>query len=165
MVSYVLTCLTASSHPVTALCPTYTEVIHVWRTVKGGPHEHVVETRRGRRCRRCHWRSRGPDAARAEPAARAYIIAEVQVTDPEAYKPYIPKAAQIVAQYGGQYLARGGKTESLEGAEPAGRVAIVQFPSMADLQKFWNSPEYREVAPIRRGASKSRLFVVEGVSP
>jgi uncharacterized protein (DUF1330 family) len=98
-------------------------------------------------------------------AHRTYLIAEVQVTDPEAYKPYIPKAAQIVAQYGGQYLARGGKTESLEGAEPAGRVAIVQFPNMADLQKFWNSPEYREVAPIRRGASKSRFFVIEGVSP
>ena len=101
----------------------------------------------------------------AQSTPRAYLIAEVQVTDSEAYKPYIPKAAQIVAQYGGQYLARGGKTESLEGAEPAGRVAVVQFPSMADLHKFWNSPEYREVALIRRGASKSRFFVIEGVSP
>jgi uncharacterized protein (DUF1330 family) len=102
---------------------------------------------------------------RAQSPPRAYIIAEVQVTDPEAYKPYIPKSAQIIAQYGGQYLARGGKTEALEGAEPAGRVAIVQFPSMAELQKFWNSPEYREAAPIRRGASTSRLLVIEGVSP
>ena len=107
----------------------------------------------------------GVQMLQAQSTPRAYLIAEVQVTDPEAYKPYIPKAAQIVAQYGGQYLARGGKTESLEGAEPAGRVAIVQFPSMAELQKFWSSPEYREVAPIRRGASKSRLFVIEGVSP
>ena len=107
----------------------------------------------------------GVQMLHAQSTPRAYLIAEVQVTDPEAYKPYIPKAAQIVAQYGGQYLARGGKTESLEGAEPAGRVAVVQFPSMADLQKFWNSPEYREVAPIRRGASTSRFFVTEGVSP
>src|SRR5262245_3469975 len=107
----------------------------------------------------------GAQMLHAQSTPRAYLIAEVQVTNAEAYKPYIPKAAQVVAQYGGQYLARGGKTESLEGAEPAGRVAIVQFPSMADFQKFWTSPEYREVAPIRRGASNSRFFVIEGVSP
>jgi uncharacterized protein (DUF1330 family) len=107
----------------------------------------------------------GVQMLHAQSTPRAYLIAEVQVTDPEAYKPYIPKAAQVVAQYGGQYLARGGKTESLEGAEPAGRVAVVQFPSMADLHKFWSSSEYREVAPIRHGASKSRFFVIEGVSP
>jgi uncharacterized protein (DUF1330 family) len=101
----------------------------------------------------------------AQSTPRAYLIAEVQVTDPEAYKPYIPKAAQIVAQYGGQYLARGGKTESLEGAEPAGRVVLVQFPSLAALHQCWHSPEYREVAPIRRGASQSRFFVIEGVAP
>ena len=58
-----------------------------------------------------------------------------------------------------------GKSESLEGTEPAGRIAVVQFPSMAELKKFYNSPEYREVAPIRQKASKSRFFAVEGVSP
>ena len=107
----------------------------------------------------------GGQMLHAQSAPRAYLVAEVKVTDSEAYKPYIPKAARIVEQYGGQYLARGGKIASLEGAEPSGRVAILQFPSMADLQKFWNSPEYAEVAPIRRGASTSRFFVIEGVSP
>jgi len=107
----------------------------------------------------------GVQMLQAQSTPKAYLLAEVQVTDPEAYKPYIPAAAQIVAKYNGQYLARGGKAESLEGAEPAGRVAIVQFPSMAELQRFYNSPEYREVAPIRRGASKSRFFAIEGVSP
>jgi uncharacterized protein (DUF1330 family) len=107
----------------------------------------------------------GAQMLQAQGSPRAYLVAEVQVTDTEAYKPYIPKAAQIVAQHGGQYLARGGKSESLEGAEPAGRIAVVQFPSMAELKKFYNSPEYREVAPIRQKASKSRFFAVEGVSP
>ena len=107
----------------------------------------------------------GVQMLHAQGTAPAYLIAEVQVTDPEEYKPYIPTAAQIVAQYGGKYLARGGKTMPLEGAEPAGRVAIVQFPSVDALEKFYNSPEYREVAPIRQKASKSRFFVVEGLSP
>jgi uncharacterized protein (DUF1330 family) len=101
----------------------------------------------------------------AESTAPAFLVAEVQLTDPDAIKPYGAKAPQIVVQHGGQYLARGGKTESLEGMELAGRVAIIQFPSMAALKKFYDSPEYREVAPIRQRATKSRLFAVEGVSP
>lgn len=107
----------------------------------------------------------GAQLLQAQPTARAYLVAEVQVTDADAYKPYIPKAAEIVARHGGQYLARGGKVEGVEGPEPAGRIAIVQFPSVAELKKFYSSPEYREVAPIRQKASKSRFFAVEGVSP
>ncbi|MBX3293689.1 MAG: DUF1330 domain-containing protein [Acidobacteria bacterium] len=107
----------------------------------------------------------GMQVQRAQNTPPVYVVAEVEVTDPEAYKAYMPSASQIVAKYGGQYIARGGKTESLEGAEPTGRVVIVQFPNIAALHKFWNSPEYREVAPIRRKASRSRFFVVEGVSP
>jgi len=107
----------------------------------------------------------GAEMLHAQATPRAYLVAEVQVTDTEAYKPYIPRAAQIVAKYGGQYLARGGKVESLEGAEPGGRIAVVQFPSMAELKKFYSSPEYQEVAPVRQKNSKSRLFVVEGVAP
>ena len=107
----------------------------------------------------------GTHVLQAQTPPRAYLIAEVQVTDADAYKPYIPRAAEIVARHGGQYQARGGKTESLEGPEPAGRIAIVQFPSMADLKKFYSSPEYQEVAPIRQKASRSRFFAVEGLSP
>ncbi len=107
----------------------------------------------------------GAEILHAQATPRAYLVAEVEVTDVEAYKPYIPKAAEIVAKHGGQYLARGGKTESLEGAAPASRIAIVQFPSMAELKKFYTSPEYQEVAPIRQKASKSRFFGVEGVAP
>lgn len=107
----------------------------------------------------------GTQILQAQTPPRAYLVAEVQVTDADAYKPYIPKAAEIVARHGGQYLARGGKIDSLEGAEPAGRVAIVQFPSIAELKKFYSSPEYREVAPIRQKASKSRFFAIEGLSP
>ena len=101
----------------------------------------------------------------AQSTPPAFLVGEVQVTDAEAIKPYGAKAPQIVVEHGGQYLARGGKTESLEGTEVAGRIAIIRFPSMAALKKFYDSPEYREVAPIRQKATKSRLFAVEGVSP
>ena len=101
----------------------------------------------------------------AQSTAPAFLVAEVQLTDADAIKPYGAKAPQLVVQHGGQFVVRGGKTESLEGMEPAGRVTIIQFPSMAALKKWYDSPEYREVAPIRQRATKSRLFAVEGVSP
>ena len=101
----------------------------------------------------------------AQSTAPAFLVAEVQLTDADAIKPYAAKAPQLVIQHGGQYLVRGGKTESLEGMEPAGRVAIIQFPSLAALKNFYDSAEYREVLPIRQKATKSRLFAVEGVSP
>lgn len=96
-------------------------------------------------------------------AAPGYIVAEIAVTDPVAYEAYKPKAAALVAQYGGRYLVRGGTASALEGAAPPGRVVVVEFPSVAQALKFYNSPAYRTVGQIRRDASISRFFVVGGL--
>ena len=101
----------------------------------------------------------------AQSTAPAYIVVEIQITDPETMKQYSPKAAALIESLGGRFVVRGGKVEVLEGEPPAGRVAIVQFPSMERAQQFWNSPAYREIAPIRHKAAKTRSFLVEGVAP
>jgi uncharacterized protein (DUF1330 family) len=101
----------------------------------------------------------------AQSTALAYIVVEIQVTDPETMKQYSPKAAALIESLGGRFVVRGGKVEVLEGEPPAGRVTIVQFPSMERAQQFWNSPAYREIAPIRHKAAKTRSFLVEGVAP
>ncbi|MEP6495671.1 MAG: DUF1330 domain-containing protein [bacterium] len=105
------------------------------------------------------------DVARTQGTAPAYLVAEVQVRDSAAYRPYIQRTGPIVAQYGGHYLARGGKTDSIEGARPAGRIAIIEFPSLAALRRFESSPEYEAVKPIRHKNATSRVFAVEGVAP
>ncbi len=107
----------------------------------------------------------GVAMAHTQAAPRAYIVAEVQVSDTGAYRPYIERTGAIVTQYGGHYVARGGKTESIEGAAPAGRIALIEFPSLAALDRFESSPEYRAVVPIRHRAATSRVFAVEGVAP
>src|SRR6476469_1869555 len=101
----------------------------------------------------------------AQATPRAYIVAEVQVSDSAAYRPYVQRTGPIVAQYGGRYLARGGATQSFEGTAPAGRIALIEFPNLAALQRFESSPEYREVVPIRHRAATSRVYAVEGVMP
>lgn len=91
-----------------------------------------------------------------------YGVAEINVTDPEAYKQYVEAVTPIVAQFGGKYLVRAGTVIPLEGEAPTGRVAIIEFPSLARAKLFEASPQYLKIAPLRQRASRSRLFLVEG---
>jgi uncharacterized protein (DUF1330 family) len=84
------------------------------------------------------------------------------VTDPEAYKAYTTAVTPLIAKFGGTYLVRGGQTIAREGEPPKGRVAIIEFPSLAAAQAFQDSPEYAVVAPLRYKAATSRLYLVEG---
>jgi len=93
----------------------------------------------------------------------AYLIAEVEVTDPAAYEDYRKQVPPIIAKYGGKYLARGGKVESKEGGWTPPRFVIVEFPTMEQARKFYDSPEYAPVLAIRKKASKSRLILAEGL--
>ena len=91
----------------------------------------------------------------------AYVIAEVEVTDAEAFEPYRLAVGATQEQYGGTYLVRGGAVESLEG-EVAGRIVVVRFEDVDAAKRWYNSPEYQAIVGIRHAASKGRLTVVEG---
>jgi uncharacterized protein (DUF1330 family) len=69
----------------------------------------------------------------------------------------------VIAAYGGRYLARGGRTEELEGDANPQRVVVLEFPDMVRLKAFYNSPEYRPLIAIRRRSARSSLIAVEGV--
>lgn len=92
----------------------------------------------------------------------AYLIAQVEVTDPDAYERYRPLAAASIARHGGKYIVRGGKTEQLEGPAPQ-RVVVLEFPTMEAARNFYFSPDYTEARKIREAASKSKIFLVEGM--
>jgi uncharacterized protein (DUF1330 family) len=93
----------------------------------------------------------------------AYIIANVEVTDPAAYEEYRQRAPAAIAAYGGRYLARGGATTVLEGDFTAHRLVILEFPDMARLQAFYHSPEYQPLVAMRQRAAKSSLVSIEGL--
>ena len=100
-----------------------------------------------------------------QPAPKGYVVAEIQIKDAAAYELYKPKAAALIAKYGGRYLVRGGNPERIEGPAPAGRIVVLEFNSVADALAFENSPDYRAAAELRQRASTSRVFVVGGLSP
>ena len=93
----------------------------------------------------------------------AYVIVDIEVTDPEGYAEYKNLAPAAVALYGGKYIARGGKTETLEGDWAPNRLVILEFPSSEQAKAWVNSPEYAPARAMRHQYAKSRMVVVEGL--
>jgi uncharacterized protein (DUF1330 family) len=104
--------------------------------------------------------------AQSTAAAPAYYVVEVNVRDLDKYKnDYTSHVAATLAPYGGRYLAAGGRTESIEGAPPASRVSILEFPSVDKAEAWYNSPDYDKIKPVRHAVATTRSFIVEGRPP
>lgn len=93
----------------------------------------------------------------------AYIILDVQVTDPAAYETYKAQATAALAKYGGEFLVRGGTAEVMEGEWTPNRVVVLRFESAARAREWYDSPEYADAKAIRLGASRGNMILVEGV--
>jgi uncharacterized protein (DUF1330 family) len=92
-----------------------------------------------------------------------YIIVDVQVTDPVAYERYRADVPASLAAFGGRFLVRGGRTETLEGAWQPGRVVVLEFDSAARARAWWESQEYEPLKRLRQSASVTNMILVEGV--
>ena len=95
----------------------------------------------------------------------AYFINDMEVQDPQLLEEYKKLSPATVAQYGGRFLARGGRLEVLEGTWSPKRVVILEFPSVEQAKAWFDSPEYAPARRIRQQASRSNIVVVEGVPP
>ena len=93
----------------------------------------------------------------------AYIIVEIEIIDPVGYEEYKKQAAAAVHKYGGKYIARGGKTEVLEGDWNPKRIVVLQFESMERAKEWLNCKEYREPRKMRHKTAKTNMILVEGV--
>jgi uncharacterized protein (DUF1330 family) len=93
----------------------------------------------------------------------AYIIFDIEVTDPVGYEDYKRLASPTLAIYGGKYIARGGNTEVLEGEWIPKRLVILEFENSERAKAWLNSPEYAEARALRHKYAKSNMVVVDGV--
>ena len=92
----------------------------------------------------------------------AYVIAEVNVTNPTGYEAYRPLAGASIAQYGGKFLVRGGEAELIEGSPDPARVVVIEFSDIDAAKRWYNSPEYQEALKIRLANSTGRVLLIEG---
>lgn len=93
----------------------------------------------------------------------AYVIVEVNVTDPQRFQEYAKGVPATIAAYGGKYLVRGGTMESKEGGWAPKRVVVLEFASMDQARKWYHSPEYKPLLEMRLKAADSKLILVEGL--
>ena len=94
----------------------------------------------------------------------AYLVADIDVTDPETYAEYRRTVGDSIAAFGGRFLARGGETVTLEGHWKPTRVVIVDFASREGWRAWSDSPEYARALALRKRASLSSLVMTEGLS-
>jgi len=93
----------------------------------------------------------------------AYVIVEMTVTDPVGIEDYRKLAGAAVAQYGGRFLARGGRSETFDGDWRPQRLVVLEFPGLEEAKKWRASPEYQAACKIRDCAASTRMVLVEGI--
>lgn len=93
----------------------------------------------------------------------AYVVVDINVTDPVRYEDYKRMAAPTVEMYGGKYIARAGRTETLEGDWSPTRLVILQFESIEQAKTWLNSAEYSGPRGLRHETATTNMVVIEGV--
>jgi len=95
----------------------------------------------------------------------AYVVVEVDVHDHERYDHYKTLAPPAISQYGGRYIVRGGKCETLEGSWNPSRFVILEFENAERARAWWSSPEYAEAKKLRQATATTDMLLVEGLPP
>jgi uncharacterized protein (DUF1330 family) len=97
-----------------------------------------------------------------EIAMPTYVIATVEITDPHGFEEYRKMVPATIEHYGGRFIVRGGKMETLEGDWEPKRLVIIEFDSLERAKQWWASEEYRDAKALRHRTAKTDLIVVEG---
>jgi uncharacterized protein (DUF1330 family) len=94
----------------------------------------------------------------------AYVIADVTVTDLPAMEEYRKQVPATLAKCGGRFLVRGGAHQAVEGDWKPARLVVIEFPSLADARRWYDSEEYRAPKALRMRAGRTSVVIVDGVS-
>jgi len=93
----------------------------------------------------------------------AYVVVQVDVKDPVRYADYRAMVPPTFEKFGGRFLVRGGRTETLEGDWAPKRFVVVEFPSMEQAKAWWASTEYADAKALRQATAVTQMIVAEGV--
>ncbi len=95
----------------------------------------------------------------------AYVIVDLTVTDLPAMEEYRKRVPATLAPYGGRFLVRGGAHQTVEGEWKPNRLVVLEFPSMDQAKRWYDSEEYREPKAMRLRAGRANMVMVEGLAP
>jgi uncharacterized protein (DUF1330 family) len=92
---------------------------------------------------------------------KGYVIARIDVTDPERYALYTAETPRLAARHGGRFIVRGGRHEAREGPARA-RNVVIEFPDFDAARAFYDDPDYQAILPHALAGSERELVLVEG---
>ena len=92
-----------------------------------------------------------------------YVIVALDVHDQALFEQYKPHVPALVRKHGGVYLARGGRSEAIEGSWHPNRIVLFRFPDAASVRAFFDDPEYQPLRALRQRASTGDIMMVEGL--
>jgi uncharacterized protein (DUF1330 family) len=100
--------------------------------------------------------------------AKIYLVGEFQVTNPAGFAPYRAAINEVVSRFGGRFLVRTGSAGAkklIEGEPEPKTIVIIEVPHQAAFDRWWKSPEYQKILPIRLENCTGRIYTVEGLEP
>ncbi len=109
------------------------------------------------------WLADGVPGGGTADGMHGFILGNVRIDDPDAYKSYAEQVPGVLTDLGGTYLARGGTAEAVEGGMDLHRIVIVGFADIAAAENFHKSEAYAPLLTIRTNASDSNIVIVEGL--
>ena len=90
-----------------------------------------------------------------------YVVITIKkILDLEAFREYADRVAPIIKRHGGKYVAVDKTPDVRSGEWPFVRTVIVAYPNLAAAQKWYDSPEYREIIPIRKRGIDANIVMV-----
>ena len=95
---------------------------------------------------------------------KGYVLALINVQDPQGYAAYAQGVPATIAAHGGRYVVRNGAKTPCEGSLPTDRVVVIEFPSVEKARAWYDSKEYQALVPIRQAAATGSLTIIEGWS-
>jgi len=93
---------------------------------------------------------------------KAYVIVDVEVSDPDLYEEYKQLSTATAQQYGGRFLVRGGEVDVVEGDWRPHRLVVLEFDDEDAARRWYDSPEYTEARAVRHRAARSSLVLARG---
>lgn len=92
---------------------------------------------------------------------KGYLIARIDLTDPEVYARYAAETPGLAARHGGRFIVRAGRYEAKEGPSRT-RNVVIEFPDYASALAFYDDPDYRAILPLALAGSEREIVIVEG---
>lgn len=91
----------------------------------------------------------------------AYVVSMMSIQDAETYRKYTDRTPPTVKKHGGKFLTRGEPVTCFENTSYDGRMVILEFPSKAHVEAWYNDPDYKEAMVFRHAASTMHMLLIQ----